>query len=202
MNKTFYGITVGVRRLVNTIRIRGTVPYIVIIIVGTLVCLPVVRNGLSNGHDVIFHAYRAASTAHAIKDDQLVPQVDPNALGGFGYSWNMFYGPLSSYICSLFRVFTPSWSIAINLFILMSVIASGIFIYKLVFEITDKKMPSLFSSFIYMAAPYHLLDICSRRAAPICICPDPFHGALPDSDHEEKWCMVRWYWSGRLDTIT
>lgn len=177
------------RSLVSAVWIERLAPYAIITIIGLIVCLPLIKDSGISGHDSLFHAYRIPSTANSLKDGQVVPQVDPEALGGFGYSWNMFYGPLSSYISTLLRVVTPDWFTAINIFIILSTIASGIFIYRFVKEVTNRKLPALFSSILYIAAPYHLLDVFIRQAQgellPFVFAPLLFHG-LYRLVHQQK----------------
>ena len=138
--------------------------YIVIVIVGLIVSLPLCREGMIGGHDMAFHVFRARGTMNAIEDGQLIPQVDPNVLDGVGHSWNIFYGPLSTYIVAVFKLVTPSWVVAINLFMVLTVILSGVFLYKFAYEVTGKKVLALVAGIIYMTAPYHLADIYIRQA--------------------------------------
>lgn len=41
---------------------------------------------------------------------------------------------------------------------------SGVFLYKLVYRITNKHMASVISAIIYIATPYHLTDLYNRMA--------------------------------------
>lgn len=164
----------------NKLTIKKLLPYFFIVLFGLIICLPLMKSSSIGGHDIVFHTYREPSTVNSLKDGQILPQVDPQALGGFGYSWNMFYGPLSSYVSTIFRIVAPDWFTAINLFIIFSIIASGIFLYRFVAEATNRKLPALFAAVIYMAAPYHLIDIIVRQAQgellPFVFAPTLFHG--------------------------
>ena len=77
-----------------------------IAIVAALVCkVTLFKSGVLIVNDVDFHYARAMSTIHALMDHQIVPQLDPTAVNGFGYSWNQFYGPLPTYfIAAVFFV--------------------------------------------------------------------------------------------------
>jgi len=168
------------QKLVKSPRFKGLIPYALITFFGLIVCLPVIDSGVLQGHDLLFHVYRDHSVLNSLKDGQIVPQVDPQALDGFGYSWNMFYGPLVPYITTVLRFVSVDWSMAINMFIIVAIIGSGIFLYRFIFDVTKEKIPALFAAFIYMAAPYHLLDIYVRQAQgellPFVFAPILFHG--------------------------
>ena len=137
--------------------------YFFIILVGLVVALPLLQGNITFGQDIPFHIARDHSAINALKDGQIIPEVDPTILNGFGYSFNMFYGPLSTYIIGLAKVITHNWTAAINIFGIVSILLSGIFMYQLVFSISHKKSISIIASVIYMAAPYHLLDLYIRQ---------------------------------------
>ena len=137
--------------------------YYLIILIGLIICLPLIQNSIVPGHDIAFHVAKDHGFINSLKDGQIIPEVDPTILNGFGYSFNMFYGPLSTYIIGLAKVITHNWTAAINIFGIVSILLSGIFMYQLVFSISHKKSISIIASVIYMAAPYHLLDLYIRQ---------------------------------------
>jgi len=183
-----------IQALVQNLSSSKYVPYFFIVFLGFIICLPILRDGIISGHDLLFHIYRDHSVVNSLKDGQLFPQVDPEALGGFGYSWNMFYGPLSTYITAALRALTGGWAAAINAFILLSVIASGIFMYRFMHEVTKRKLPALFVSVLYMAAPYHLVDIYVRQAQgellPFVFAPILFHGIYRAIHYQKGIFMI------------
>jgi len=138
--------------------------YIFIIFVSIFLGIVLLKASVTTGHDVIFHMFRQESTYHAILDGQIVPQVDLEALGGYGQAWNIFYGPLSTYIITFLRIISINWSMAINLFVLLVIIFSGIFMYQFVRKISNNETAGLLSSLAYISAPYFLLDIYIRQS--------------------------------------
>lgn len=143
----------------------GTIwPYVTLVIIGIAVCFPSLHSGVGFGDDLLFHVYRYHSVLDAIKDHQLLPQLDPLAANGFGHAWNIFYGPLSAYIVTFLRFLTPTWAVAVNTFIVLSVIMSGVFMFQFMMTVSRQKLLALFAAILFMAAPYHLTDIYVRQA--------------------------------------
>ncbi|MDR3156876.1 MAG: hypothetical protein LBT69_03060 [Lactobacillales bacterium] len=84
-----------------------------------------------------------------LKDFQIVSQVDPNALWGAGHSWNMFYGPLPTYLIIPFRIVFRNWALAFNVFGVVVNLVSVLFIYlfisELVLDYSKQKLSSRFA---------------------------------------------------------
>lgn len=142
-------------------------PYCWLLIIGLLASMPLWHYGVPDGNDSLFHLYRYQSTTNAWLDGQIIPQVDPNALGGFGYSWNIFYGPLPTYIVAFFNLFTSGHgAVGANIFTAICLIASGLAFYKMTRELWGKShvIPSFLASLAFMLANYHLMDMFIRQA--------------------------------------
>ncbi len=140
--------------------------YVVVVFFGLIVTARI-WGGLSGfmiGDDANFHALRLQSAAHAWQDGQIVPQVDPTVLDGFGYSYNIFYGPLITYITALMRLVIPSWAIVVNLSIVLMMVLSGVAMCYVVNKISKKPVLAALAGVIYLTAPYHVLDLAVRVA--------------------------------------
>jgi len=166
--------------IVQKLKLRTVWPYIVIIVAALIVCYPSLHLGVGYGDDLIFHIYRYHSVIDGLKDHQLLPQLDPWAVNGFGHSWNLFYGPLSAYLVTALRFVTPSWAVAVNTFIIISVIASGIFMYRFIMDVSKRRLLGVFAAILFMTAPYHMTDIYVRQAhgelLAFVFIPIVFHG--------------------------
>lgn len=108
-----------------------------ILTMATLVCLPILRNRYFAFNDFSFHFMRIRGPIAALKDGQIVPQVDPGMFYGYGYGISMFYGPLPTYFGSLLRIFIPSWALVINLLSYLAVISAGLLMYRMVLGLCD-----------------------------------------------------------------
>lgn len=114
--------------------------------------------------DGVQHIYRIVGTANSIKRNPLFPQIMSDFCNGFGYSWNIFYSPLTAFLPLIFRSITSSYIVILKMFMFCLMLFSGIFMNKLVLQISESRKASLLSAIIYMLAPYHLTDMYSRIA--------------------------------------
>ncbi|MGO3592429.1 MAG: hypothetical protein ACTIOP_06200 [Lactococcus cremoris] len=104
--------------------------YIIILFITILATLPFYRGNFHAGNDFAFNYARVMSTISALKDGQVIPQFDPNALSGFGYAWNEFYGPLPTYFISVIKFIVKSWSLSFALFYSLCLFISGVLIFR------------------------------------------------------------------------
>lgn len=104
--------------------------YIIILFITILATFPFYRGNFHSGNDFAFNYARVMSTISALKDGQVIPQFDPNALSGFGYAWNEFYGPLPTYFISVIKFIVKSWSLSFALFYSLCLFISGVLIFN------------------------------------------------------------------------
>ena len=116
------------------------------------------------GDDYAFHVARLQSAAQAWRNGQILPQVDPEALGGFGYAYNLFYGPLVTYVAAGLEFVIGSWPIVINLILVLCLMGAGFMMCYAMTRVTKNRMLALLIAVIYMASPYLLNNIYSRMA--------------------------------------
>lgn len=116
------------------------------------------------GDDFAFHVARLQSTSHAWSNGQIVPQVDPDALGGFGYAYNLFYGPLVTYVASGFQMLIQNWAITINWILILALVFSGLTMCYAVTKISKSRAIGALAGIFYMATPYVLTDLYFRAA--------------------------------------
>lgn len=110
----------------------------VVFCVATYVCLPFFSNNYVTQSDIGFHSGRVRSTIAGLRDGQIIPQIDPNSFDGAGAAYNLFYGPLATYFVTFFRIFTPTWALAINLTIYSGVLVSGFVMYKIIYIVCGR----------------------------------------------------------------
>lgn len=116
------------------------------------------------GDDVTFHITRLKGTVQALLDGQIFPQVDPSVVGGYGYAYNIFYGPLITWIAAGMRLLISSWPVVLNLICVLLLLASGFLTYKMIFKISKNKVLATLTAIIYMLTPYHLMNLYMRMA--------------------------------------
>ena len=114
--------------------------------------------------DGIQHISRAYGTMKSLKENILFPNIISSFANGFGYSWNLFYGPLSTYGIILISLIFKNFIVSYKIFTLICFILSGFFMYKFMFAITENRNVSLLASILYITFPYHLTDLYTRNA--------------------------------------
>lgn len=124
--------------------------------------------------DGIQHIYRLIGTSQAINDQGFIfSNIMQNLCNRFGYSWNLFYSPLTSYVPLVFRMFGFSFENCLKLFMFVMSIASGYAMYFFIKKIVKKRkditeerknLIAILGACLYIFAPYRLNDMYIRVA--------------------------------------
>lgn len=140
--------------------------YLVVFIFGVILSVGVwsYATQIMTGDDYAFHITRLESASKAWSNGQIVPQVDPDALEGFGYAYNLFYGPLLTYVAAGLQAILGVWPYAINLVLLLCLIGSGLVMCYAMTKISQNRVLAMLVAVFYMAAPYTLNNLYSRMA--------------------------------------
>lgn len=144
--------------------LKKNYPYLIILTVTILIGFPLLKTKMLDGDDGVFHLFRTFTISSAIKDGQLIPMINPYMMNGLGYAYNMFYGIFPPYIINIINILFNNIGFSVNIFVLLTIFLSGLFMYKFVNHISKNKYTSILSSVIYMSFPYHLFDIYKRMA--------------------------------------
>lgn len=144
---------------------KKVLSYLIIIFISIFVCIPLFSKYMDiSRDDGIQHICRLIGTYNTIKEGHVFPMIMSDFCNGFGYSWNLFYSPLTAYIPLIFKLFTSSFVVCLKLFMLLTIALSGIFMYQFVYKITKSYKAGVVSAVLYMCAPYHLTDLYNRIA--------------------------------------
>ena len=165
--------------------------YIIILLFAGLISIPLMNSDFNiYADDGIQHIARLMGTSQSISEGQVIPVIMSGFCNNFGYSWNIFYSPLTAYIPSIFSIFTASFELMLKLFIVLIAIASGIAMYEFVTKVTKNRYAGLLAAAIYVFAPYRLTDMYMRMAiselASFVFIPIVFHGMYNIFNSEEK----------------
>lgn len=109
------------------------------------------------------HLMRAYGSYQSIKQNG-TDNIISNFANGFGYSWNLFYGPLSTYCIIVISMILNSFNLGFKIALSLIFLIAGLCMYKLVENITDNKNAGLLSAVIYITSPYFFTDIYTRHA--------------------------------------
>ena len=137
---------------------------IIILIVATLASIPLFWKNWDYYHDDgIQHIARAFLTSEAMQKGEnftVLSRLENN----FGYSWDLFYGPLSSFSVAVIGNIFNNIIVGYKIVLFLGLLLSGITMYYLAKRITEDKNVGLLASILYMTMPYHLTDMYIRGA--------------------------------------
>lgn len=141
------------------------IPYGIFVILTILLCIPLFQSNMNmKWDDGIQHIARIMGTYQSLSEGQKFPVIMSLFCNEFGYSWNLFYSPLTAYLPLLFSLVTTSFTVMLKLFLALAMLLSGIFMYHFVITITKNKKIGVLAAGLYMMAPYHLTDLYLRMA--------------------------------------
>ena len=160
---------------------KKLIDYTIILIFAIAISIPMLTQNFNiYVDDGIQHIARLMGTMQSIEEGQVIPVIMSNFCNGFGYSWNLFYSPITAYIPLIFSIFTNSFELMLKLFIVLVGFLSGIAMYEFVNKISQNRWAGLLSAIIYMCAPYRLTDMYMRVAVSeltsFMFLPIVFHG--------------------------
>ena len=93
--------------LKSIIHNKITLVSLFIIIISIIISIPMFDPNYNlQFDDGVQHICRIIGTEQSIKEGQLIPVIMSNFCNGFGYSWNLFYSPVTAYLPLIFRIFT------------------------------------------------------------------------------------------------
>ena len=167
------------------------IDYIIILIFAIIVSIPMLNEDFNiYSDDGIQHIARLMGTTQSIEEGQIIPVIMSNFCNGFGYSWNIFYSPLTAFLPLVFSIFTHSFELILKLFIILVAFLSGIAMYEFVNKISKNRYAGLMTAMVYIFAPYRLTDTYIRVAiselTSFIFLPIVFHGMYNIFNSEEK----------------
>ena len=94
--------------MLNKILNKENVKQILVLLFATIfVCIPLVTKDIDVTYDDgIQHIARLIGTESSLKEGQT--EIMSDFCNGFGYSWNLFYSPITAFMPLIFRIFTFS----------------------------------------------------------------------------------------------
>lgn len=138
---------------------------IFILIASIFVCLPLMSKNIDMTYDDgIQHIARLMGTYQSLQEGQT--NIMSNFCNGFGYSWNIFYSPLTAFLPLIFKILGFSFTVCIKLFMFLVVFLSGYFMYLFTKKITKNNNMAIIAGILYIFAPYRLTDMYIRNALP------------------------------------
>lgn len=156
--------TIKLDKIIKQLKENKWIHYIVIIIIGIILSIPLTKIQIRDTHDGDLHMLRLIGTLDTLKIGQIPPLINQNYCNGVGYSMNLFYPPIVTYFPLLIKLFTPSYMIALKIFGGICIVLSGITMYKFTYQVTKNRVIALLSAIFYLIAPYKLSNVYKRFA--------------------------------------
>ena len=165
--------------------------YIIILVISIIISIPLLNNNFNiYRDDGIQHIARLMGTYQTIEEGEIPPVIMSNFCNGFGYSWNIFYSPITAFVPLIFGVITNSFELMLKLFMILVTFLSGIAMYEFVKKVTKNRSVGVLSAIIYILAPYRLTDMYARIAiaelTSFIFLPIVFQGMYNIFNSEEK----------------
>lgn len=186
---------------------KAYINYILIIIASIIICLPLASKNLNiYRDDGVQHVCRLIGTFQTLESGECLPMIIPNLCNNFGYSWNIFYSPLTAYAPLIFKLFNFSFVNCLKMFMFVVTLLSGIAMYKFVEKVTRNNKIALLASIFYILAPYRITDMYIRVAiaelTSFIFIPIIFSGLYTLLNEEKKSFTLAWGTIGLILTHT
>lgn len=183
------------------------IDYILIIVVSLIICIPLANKELNiYRDDGVQHVCRLIGTYQTLASDEFLPMIMPNFCNNFGYSWNIFYSPLTAYAPLIFKIFNFSFVNCLKIFMVAITIISGITMYKFVDKVTKNKKIATFAAMLYVLTPYRITDMYIRVAiaelTSFIFIPIIFNGLYTLLNEEKTSYLLAWGTIGLILTHT
>lgn len=139
--------------------------YILIILTASIIIsIPLLKSNIDiYFDDGIQHISRAYETYLELQNKNN-PKILSNLTNGFGYSWDLFYGPLSTILILIANLIISTFINSYKLVLFIGILLSGITMYKFGSQLTKSKTVGTIAGVLYMTMPYHLNDMYIRNA--------------------------------------
>ena len=105
-----------------------------ILLIAVIVSIPLFSSRFNiYADDGIQHVCRLIGTWSSICEGQLFPVVMSHFCNNFGYSWNLFYSPITAFVPLIFHFITKSFALDLKIFMVLVSFLSGITMYKFIY---------------------------------------------------------------------
>ena len=138
------------------------IPFIIVLI-SLIPLLDLFHPGLPITHDGEDHVIRVANFYKNLVEGNIIPRWSQDLNYGFGHPVLMFFYPFPYYAASAFHILGFSFIDSTKLFFEITYILSGIFMFLFVRKLYGETA-GIFSSVLYLLAPYRLVDLYVRGA--------------------------------------
>ena len=195
------------REKIKNILNRTYINYILIIIAALVICIPLANKELNiYRDDGVQHVCRLIGTYQTLTSGEFLPMIMSSFCNNFGYSWNIFYSPLTAYAPLILKIFNFSFVNCLKIFMFAITVFSGIAMYKFVIKVTKNRSVATLSAILYVLAPYRITDMYIRVAiaelTSFVFIPIIFNGLYTILNEEKSSFLLAWGTIGLILTHT
>lgn len=137
-------------------------PLVILILVSFLPVLTLLRPGSYESGDFNIHIYRIISFYDSLMEGNFMPSWAAELNSTFGNPLFIFNYALSYYMVSFFHFIGFSFVTSMKIFLSLSFIFSGVFMYFWIEKLTGNKFAAFTAGIFYLFNPYHLIDFSFR----------------------------------------
>lgn len=154
----------NINKIIEAVKTKRYIHYIIIAIVGMLVCIPFFWVQIKLSDDGKFHLLRLIGLDYSTEYGSFPFLVFPFFCKDWGYSMTAFYPPIVTYVPYILGIIAGTFMRGLKVFATLTTVLSGIFMYNCINEITKKKGIALFSAILYIIFPYRIECLFNRYA--------------------------------------
>lgn len=195
------------REKIKNILNRTYINYILIIIAALVICIPLANKELNiYRDDGVQHVCRLIGTYQTLTSGEFLPMIMSSFCNNFGYSWNIFYSPLTAYAPLILKIFNFSFVNCLKIFMFAITVFSGFAMYKFVMKVTKNKRIATLAAILYVLDPYRITDMYIRVAiaelTSFVFIPIIFNGLYTILNEEKSSFLLAWGTIGLILTHT
>ena len=124
--------------------------------------MPLLWDGLQEGHDLLFHLNRIEGIASVLRAGQFPARIHASTLQGYGYAAGIFYPDLFLYFPALLRCLGVSLLDSLRVFLMALNLAAAFSCYACAHRLTGNRKTALGASILYTLSIYRLVNLYVR----------------------------------------
>lgn len=133
-----------------------------IFLINLIISIPLLYKNINiNLNEGANQLLKAVETYQIFLQDKSINIVSGIA-NGFGYSYILFEGMFHIYLTIFFSLISNSFNVGLKIILFLSTLISGLTMYKMLQEITEKRNLALVSSTVYIVSPYMFNTVYAR----------------------------------------
>lgn len=135
---------------------------ILILVLGSIVCIPLFLSGFILTHDMYFPLFRVYGMEQCLQEGQIPPRWVSSFALGYGYPFFNFYAPFAYYLAYLFHLIGFGYVNSIHATIAFGFLFGGIGAFFWIKEVLQNKLAAIAGAIVYIYFPYHLVQVYVR----------------------------------------